>query len=394
LGETLNSIAPHLDAIGITRVANVTGLDRIGIPVVMVTRPGGLSLSVYQGKGNTLGAAKVSGIMEAIERHHGENPRIKTMWGSRADLAKWRAVVDTDALPAEVGANRSDRMEIPWTPMFDIVQQREVLVPFEVTAFQPVLRHDAWCGQYRSLSTGLAAGNSLTEATVHAICEVAERDAQTFWQYTPVEKKCSRRVRLESVDDRNCVDLIDKLRGAEFDIAIWDTTHVLHVPTFYVCIMDSQFDNHPPAIMAGWGAHPTKEVALSRALTEAVQSRLTLIAGARDDIHRFHYSVPDRETLLQYQFEFRTDETPRDFSQIAGMHSDDLSKDLFWLRAQLSEAGLTEILVSDLTREEYGIPVVRVVVPGAEDGDDVRGYLPGARLKKFSEWQCGQGASR
>ncbi|TGV60738.1 hypothetical protein EN803_38435, partial [Mesorhizobium sp. M2D.F.Ca.ET.160.01.1.1] len=44
-------IRPHWARMGITRVANVTGLDRIGIPVVMVCRPNARSLAVSQGKG-------------------------------------------------------------------------------------------------------------------------------------------------------------------------------------------------------------------------------------------------------------------------------------------------------------------------------------------------------
>ena len=44
--ETLARLAPFLSSMGITRIANVTGLDNIGIPVVMVCRPNSRSLSV------------------------------------------------------------------------------------------------------------------------------------------------------------------------------------------------------------------------------------------------------------------------------------------------------------------------------------------------------------
>ena len=58
---------------GITRVANVTGLDRVGIPVVMVVRPNSRSVAVSQGKGLTVAAAKASGVMEAAELWHAEH---------------------------------------------------------------------------------------------------------------------------------------------------------------------------------------------------------------------------------------------------------------------------------------------------------------------------------
>ena len=68
--ETIERIRPHMAAMGITRVANVTGLDRIGIPVVMVCRPNSRSLAVAQGKGLDLDAAKASGLGESIEAYH------------------------------------------------------------------------------------------------------------------------------------------------------------------------------------------------------------------------------------------------------------------------------------------------------------------------------------
>src|SRR5476649_1138981 len=58
--------------LGITRVANVPGLDCIGIPVVTVCRPNARSLALSQGKGVTLEAARTSGAMEAIELYHAE----------------------------------------------------------------------------------------------------------------------------------------------------------------------------------------------------------------------------------------------------------------------------------------------------------------------------------
>jgi YcaO-like protein with predicted kinase domain len=55
---TLKRVIPWMSNMGITRIANVTGLDRIGIPVVMVCRPNSRSVSVSQGKGLTLDAAR------------------------------------------------------------------------------------------------------------------------------------------------------------------------------------------------------------------------------------------------------------------------------------------------------------------------------------------------
>src|SRR5882724_3967893 len=74
--ETLARVTPLLPAMGITRVANVTGLDRIGVPVAMVYRPNARSIAVSPGKGLTLDAARCSGVMESIEGWHAERPML------------------------------------------------------------------------------------------------------------------------------------------------------------------------------------------------------------------------------------------------------------------------------------------------------------------------------
>ena len=73
--ETFKRLKPHLAEFGITRVADITGLDTIGIPVLTVVRPLARSLSVSQGKGVTRDLAAVSGVMESIEMFHAEQRR-------------------------------------------------------------------------------------------------------------------------------------------------------------------------------------------------------------------------------------------------------------------------------------------------------------------------------
>ena len=70
--QTLSIVQPFLRDMGITRIANLTGLDRIGLPTVMVARPNSRSVAVSLGKGLSLHAAQASGVMEAIESWHAE----------------------------------------------------------------------------------------------------------------------------------------------------------------------------------------------------------------------------------------------------------------------------------------------------------------------------------
>ncbi|MDW6058523.1 hypothetical protein SAZ11_11140 [Streptomyces sp. FXJ1.4098] len=70
--ETWTLINGLRDRFGITRVADVTGLDTLGVPVVMAVRPAAKTLTVSQGKGASLLLARVSAVMESVELWHAE----------------------------------------------------------------------------------------------------------------------------------------------------------------------------------------------------------------------------------------------------------------------------------------------------------------------------------
>ena len=73
LRQTLARAWPVARAIGVTRLADVTGLDTVGIPVCAAIRPDGRSLSTSQGKGTSLVAAQVS----ANPRSPQTSPQVK-----------------------------------------------------------------------------------------------------------------------------------------------------------------------------------------------------------------------------------------------------------------------------------------------------------------------------
>src|SRR4051812_24003909 len=91
--ETVAWIRSFMPMMGITRIANVTGLDSIGIPVVMVCRPNSRSLAVSQGKGLGLAAAKASGLMESVELYHAEHITLPLKLGSYEELRHTHHIV-------------------------------------------------------------------------------------------------------------------------------------------------------------------------------------------------------------------------------------------------------------------------------------------------------------
>ena len=72
--ETIKNVESKLRVAGVTRVAEITHLDRVGIPVYSAIRPGAAegAVSIYAGKGATKSQAKASAMMESFERYSAE----------------------------------------------------------------------------------------------------------------------------------------------------------------------------------------------------------------------------------------------------------------------------------------------------------------------------------
>jgi len=179
--DTLARVRPLMGTMGITRVANVTGLDRIGIPVVMVCRPNSRSVAVSQGKGLDLDAAKASGLMESVETWHAERITLRLKLGSFSDLRSTHRLVDVGALPLVDGSRYRADLPMLWIESRDLCTNEPTWLPYELVHSNYTLPFPPGHGCFPASTNGLASGNHLLEAACHAICEVIERDSTSIW---------------------------------------------------------------------------------------------------------------------------------------------------------------------------------------------------------------------
>jgi YcaO-like protein with predicted kinase domain len=218
---------------------------------------------------------------------------------------------------------------------------------------------------------------------------VIERDAVTLLRLMSKGAQEALRLDLDTIRDADCRRLLDLYENAGVLVGVWDATSDVRLAAFRCAILDREPSLFRPlGQVEGMGCHPVREVALLRALTEAAQARLTLIAGSRDDNGRARYGLVQDATvierareLLQRQGKRRFDETPTHVNET-------LEEDVATVLDALQAAGLGQAIVVDLTKPEFGIPVVRVVVPGLETYHHVQGYVPGARARRVLEAQA------
>lgn len=372
---------------GITRIANVTGLDYLGIPVVMVARPNSRVLAVTQGKGVDLDHAKASGVMEAVESYHGERIRLPLMLMTYSEIAGLHAVIDPAMLPSVPDSLYHPNLPILWIEGFDLMSRRPVWLPYESVHVNFALPLPQGSGCFASSTNGLASGNHILEAISSGICEVVERDADALWLHADETARQERRVDLATIDDERSRWILDKYRQAQMAVEVWDTTSDIGIPSFRCHIYEADDNpNDSQGTFFGAGCHPSRAIAMLRALTEAAQSRLTYISGSRDDIERRDYRRPDDETPAERRKREGADVPPsRPFQATVSGDTDTLNEDLRWELSRLQAAGLAQVIVVDLTMPEFNLPVVKVVIPGLEGVPDGPEYIPGRRVRAVME---------
>lgn len=379
--ETLADFLPLAEQMGVTRLANVTGLDCIGIPVYMACRPLSRSIAVSQGKGLTPVEAKVSAFMEAAETFHGETITRPLKMISYAELARQHRVIDVAGLPASQLGQFNPGQQILWIEGKALADGEPVWVPLELVSTNYTLPQPPGSFAFAANTNGLASGNSFTEAALHALCELIERDAITLWRLAGERARKAAKMDPASVNSPLCRDLLSRYAKVGLEVGLWDVTSDIEVPVF-VCAVAEERDTAVEAEL-GAGCHPDREVALLRALSEAAQSRTTRIAGSRDDYVPESYDSTAKLARNRTARLWLSDPPRRRFGDAPNLSGESLTGDLEAVLAALRSKSIDQIVAVDLTKAELGLPVVRLVAAGLEGAYQGAGsdYRPGPRAR-------------
>lgn len=263
-----------LRALGVTRVARLTGLDRCGVEVATAVRPRGHVLQVTQGKGLTFEGAVASALGEAAELAAAEN-----VTGERLQFHDGRAWAEAE--------------------VFGQTRKLCELVPADAV----------WCAGFGSTwlgpvssdwsTNGLASHPSRAAAVEHAVLELVERDAVARalprgWSAHAAKAM----VQLE-------LPLIEQIESQGFEVFAFDLTVAKDTAAFVAGVLLFDLEAHVVPLTAGYAARRSLADAITAALLEAAQSRLTEIHGAREDVSigdrvdgaALHLHLKARETM-------------------------------------------------------------------------------------------------
>lgn len=269
---------------GITRLANITGLDVLGVPVWSAVRPAARSYAVSAGKGLDPGHARVTAVMEAIETSCAEeSERLCIESGSIAQMAGRARLVPLDQIGKLRRPPDRDRLRY-WVQGHGIWGERW-LAPYETIGVDRRSEAGWDTKAFAMTSAGTAAHPDPDLALSAALLEAIENDARALAMASPASM--SRLPRVPLRPGTPVGDLAQAIEVKGVSPVMLDATTDIGFPVAF-CLLAETPDaagTVPVRTHGGSACRRTWKDAALAALLEAIQARLTTFAGARDDIH-------------------------------------------------------------------------------------------------------------
>jgi YcaO-like protein with predicted kinase domain len=380
--KTFSLIQSTLKKAGVKRLANITGFDRVGIPVFNAIRPNMEGYAVQHGKGLNSAAAKVSACMESIERYYAVNSNVPYFQMSYNELIKKYISIPLDRLAFSKNSVFNSDFPEKWCLGWDIINQEEVAVPYNLVLLKKVDgKRDL--ESFQTSSNGLAAGINFLETVCQAIFEVIERDAITC------HKKMSeasgtgfplKQIDLNTIEYREVKELLLHIEDANILPLIFDCEVDTNVPTYNCYLIDKM--NQYDGVCHGMGTSLNPAIAMTRAITEAIQARAVFYSGIRDVFFHDNHFAQNMYDNNKYIDLFRNKKADVDASLRESESSDTFEADIHICIEKLREVGITQIIVCELSGPGDDACVVKVIIPGLE-GYILPIYRPGKRALNY-----------
>lgn len=342
-------------SLGVTRIARITGLDRLGVEVASAIRPGGHVLQVTNGKGTSRGMAALGALLEAAELVGAERARFDRFGDEASLAARGTAVIGPGALDPSLG-EEARRVRIAWRLGEDLVRGGPVLVPAQAVHCPPPDGPSLGPALLQWTSNGMGAHTSVAAAVLHAVLELAERDqlARAF-----PEGFTEREVRRRLIDPASLVAVAPEAAGLALElearglrVMLLDATGELGLPCATALLLEP---GGPVPLAAGYACRTGRDRALVAALHEACQSRATEIHGAREDVDE----AGEREEELDVPLI----QGRRDAGEMPDLRTTTPEKALKAVLARFAKAGVGQVAAVPLDAPA-GFHVVRAVAPG------------------------------
>jgi YcaO-like protein with predicted kinase domain len=351
-----------VEAIGITRIAWTTRLDRLCVPTLYCVRPAALHpCAIYSsGKAFEPRPALLSSVFESYERWAAERAAF-CLEASPDDLFE-----NSRELGLTVFEPSDARSAAPirWALGRNLGSSAFAAIPAGYVEFPPETSTDQ-----QFTTTGLAAHVTFSEAASNALLECVERHATAAL----TSRNIFRVAAADFSTRARC--LADTFAREDIELHTFVIGSDARFKTAY-CYAYDHWLGVPQIHCSGFGASTCVAAAVDKAMLEVVQSRAAMISGLRDDVAvlasgRKHDEYRENVGHLTWLEQLR--------GVTQAFVTQEFDTQVFDSRAAKPEQteGLHEVLAnfaaSDRAalvfplRTAAGLAAVRAIVPGLDD---------------------------
>jgi ribosomal protein S12 methylthiotransferase accessory factor len=351
-----------LEAFGISRIADLTGLDAVGLPTHTCVRALSETVSIHAGKGLEPSFSRCGAIMEAIEFHAGEHPTGPFRIARAIELPEEERLPLEDCFPTR-SSIVNELTPIPWEEAVNVQNGAPKLVPSDLLWLVTRIK-DQPLMYFQMGSNGIASGGTVEDAILSGLYEVLERDAWTLNQFLLDSGMLLTRCPLVTTSAR-VETCLRKIEAADLRLHLFDITTDYKVPVFSAIILD--LSGRCAGTFGGYGCHLNAEIAAIRAITEAAQARCCYISGARDDLFRRQFLLMKRMDQTKLHEIFSELPVGAPLSDYRDISFPDVKSELRYLLRLIKQVGISEVFVKEMGSYVNGaVQVVRVFSPQCE----------------------------
>ena len=209
---------------------------------------------------------------------------------------------------------------------------------------------------------GPAAGNTLEEAILQALCEVVERHVGSIISN---DMLVTPEIDADSLRDPAAIELVEKFRSKGIKLFLRDFSLDTGIPTVGALAYDPSTFPERSEIVFTAGTTSNPEKSLCRTLTEIAQ-----LAGDFENRTSYRPTLPKYASLEEAAFMMKSSRKVS-IRDLPNHDDDNIRVEIERCTAALAKIGL-QVLVVNVTHPQLHVPVVYTIIPGAHFLDHTR----------------------
>lgn len=221
------------------------------------------------------------------------------------------------------------------------IEKKYVFVPANLVYFK-----SDWCTNDFSDTTGLASGNNIEEAILHAMCEVIERHVEDLVCWNRIKVPTVDIATISTHDTKKIINHLSSI-GLKLKFSYLNIGFNIPVIRVFAYLEKTQVYPSSYSFYTSVGAHPNKDIAMLRALTEFAQTRASIFYKFKNKFDKITFCKQMPRHIFDF-FSETIDNKRIGFDEVQSHSNNDILSDINLIIKILDKNG-HEVIIKDLT---------------------------------------------